>query len=1179
MPMISAENFLKLLEEKDLLPSEMIEKLCKQVANSPKPIPATAIAKRLIEKGYLTRPLAKRLLATQMDRPDEAKQKAVQKPAAVAPSKPQPKPTPIPEPEEELSLMSSEKDKVAGDGQDMDIELVDAADDFTPLPAEPIATLAGEVVTGNGVEADVVAGDVVEADVVADTAGGALADPALDDSAMAESGTLTPAKRRKGLMGKLLPTRDRRRKANVWDSSLLLLGGGGLAILVILGGIFIWVFWGNTGDAMIEAADGHYKDGAYQNAITQYDEFIKKFPKHQRVSSAKVSRGLAMMRHAIEGSSDYAKSLTVTVEVLNQISSENNFGDARDELRALLPTLAEGLAKQAQQKTSLEYVNKTREALALVEKHVSKSNRPVTRLEDINSSLAMTVRRINRDDELAKAVAAMQKAVADGKTPQAYAIRRALLKEYPDLLDDAVLGKAVLAVTEAEKTAVKYVAEKKKSQSEDTKRPVWPAVCIAQRTLDKKVEGVKGEVVFVVAAGAVYGLNATDGSVLWRRDVGNNTNARRPNFPPLPVSQRPGSDALLVDVKSKSLVRVEASSGKIRWRQQIGERFDARPVIDGPRVLVATESGRLVDVDLESGDCNGYIQLPQKLDVSPLVDTKRRRIYQLAEHSNLYVLSSTDGKCERVLYLGHEAGSIAAAPVIIGQYLVVAENRGADTVVLRVLSLEAKDKTPAPIPVQEVELEGHVDTAAVVSGVRMLVTTDKGRLYALRIGAGKAAGPLEKIGQLQTSTTANLVRYPLLLNEQFWVADDHLTKYEIQSSLSTLKMKWNACKDSAFLQPLSASGGSIFSTRRRIGLPGVIVSAIGMDEPDVRWETHLAVGPATEPTVDPTAAKVTFVTLLGSIVEIPTAKLSAAGQAVIDRPLVALKAEEIIRPVDAVARANSGLLALSMGRGSEQIAVFDPQARPIKFRPMVLPEPLAARPIVFGEGLLVPSTVGQVFNLDPRGGGRLLEPFQPKLGGANRPRWHAPVSVGGNFALLYDGRRMLYRLGEKQDPKPHLAAFDQVELDARLASPLAVVGQTAFAVDEKNALRAMALPKLVPAAPVPVEGKCVWGPYAVDKNLLLATDDDKLWCFDAAGKPLWTTALFYGPLAGKPLAVDGDFILASVTGTLWRVDGATGKESAKLETAYPLAAGAVFLGQRLLLSGHDGTLYLVDQPK
>ncbi|MEA1949924.1 MAG: PQQ-binding-like beta-propeller repeat protein, partial [Planctomycetota bacterium] len=905
----------------------------------------------------------------------------------------------------------------------------------------------------------------------------------------------------------------------------------------------------------------------------------KKFPEHPRASSARVHRGLALMRNATEGSSDYAKSLGITVEVLGEIRTEKNFGDARDELRSLLPTLAEGLAKQAHEKISLEYVAKTREALALVEKHVTKSKRPVTRLEDINSSLAMTERRIARDDELAKAVAAMRKAIEGGKTPQAYAIRRALLKEYPDLIDNEDLRETVLAVTQAEKTAVKFVSEGKKAQTKSATVAAVPAVCIVHQTLHKKLTGVKGEILFVVAEGAAYGLDAAEGKVLWRRDVGYNTNAQRPNFPPVPISKRPGSDALLVDVKAKALLRVEAATGKIRWRQEIGERFDARPVIDGTRALIATESGRLINIDLTSGDMTGYTQLPQKLSVAPVVDKKRSRIYQLAEHSNLYVLSSTDGKCQRVLYLGHETGSISAAPVIIDKYLVVAENRGVNSVVLRVLSLDPKDDKPAPLPIQEVELEGHVDTVPMVSAARMLLTTDKGRLYALRISANNAARPLEKIGHLQTSTTANLVRYPLLLNEQFWVADDHLNKYEIQSSLSTLKPKWNACKDSVFLQPLTAGGGCIFSARRRVGLPGVIVSAIGMKQPDVLWETHLAVGPATEPATEPAAAKVTFITKLGSIVEVPATELSSPQLSIIHKPLVALTAKEIQRPVDSVVRAGGGLLALSMGRGCEQIAVFDPKATPVKFRPMVLPEPLAARPMAFGEGLLVPCTVGQVFNLDPRGGGRLLEPFQPKLGGDNRPNWSDPLDAGDKSALIYDGRRMLYRLAAKQDPKPHLAAAAGVELDANLVSPLAVVGRTAFAVDEKNALRPIALPELKPGKPLPIEGKCVWGPVAVGDHLLLASDDDKLLCFDAVGKMLWSKPLLHGQLAGKPLALGGDIIFASIEGVVWRVAASSGKELAKIETRCVLAAGAVLLGDRLLLSGHDGTLYIVDQPK
>ncbi|MEA1950998.1 MAG: hypothetical protein U9N87_06405, partial [Planctomycetota bacterium] len=225
--MISAEKFIDLLEEKDLLPSEMVAKLRRQVAKSSKTVPATAIAKRLIEKGYLTRPLAKRLLATS----DQ-----------VSKSKPKPK----------ESLELSDDDDTVVEDEDLELEVLDPTeadsaepeeeDELEPVEAEPLEAMpvAGEPFAG-----EVVTGDIVTGEVVADaqTPPGVLADPAMDVSAVEDAGRLSSAKRKKGIIGKIMPTRDRRRKANIWDSSLLLLGGGGLTVLVILAGVFIWVFW------------------------------------------------------------------------------------------------------------------------------------------------------------------------------------------------------------------------------------------------------------------------------------------------------------------------------------------------------------------------------------------------------------------------------------------------------------------------------------------------------------------------------------------------------------------------------------------------------------------------------------------------------------------------------------------------------------------------------------------------------------------------------------------------------------------------------------------------------------------------------------------------------------------------------------------------------------------------
>ncbi len=61
--MISAEEFLAVLEQKDLLPAKILESLRGQVAKSAGPIAASAVAKLLIQKGLLTPALAQRLLS------------------------------------------------------------------------------------------------------------------------------------------------------------------------------------------------------------------------------------------------------------------------------------------------------------------------------------------------------------------------------------------------------------------------------------------------------------------------------------------------------------------------------------------------------------------------------------------------------------------------------------------------------------------------------------------------------------------------------------------------------------------------------------------------------------------------------------------------------------------------------------------------------------------------------------------------------------------------------------------------------------------------------------------------------------------------------------------------------------------------------------------------------------
>ena len=94
---------------------------------------------------------------------------------------------------------------------------------------------------------------------------------------------------------------------------------------------------------------------------------------------------------------------------------------------------------------------------------------------------------------------------------------------------------------------------------------------------------------------------------------------------------------------------------------------------------------------------------------------------------------------------------------------------------------------------------------------------------------------------------------------------------------------------------------------------------------------------------------------------------------------------------------------------------------------------------------------------------------------------------------------------------------------------------------------------------------------------MLATDTGQCYCFDESGQPVWQAASPYGPLAGAPWYQD-HYLLAAASGVVWKADATSGKELAKVDLGQPLATGPVLWGDRLLIGGHDGSLYEISAP-
>ncbi|MBN2473032.1 MAG: PQQ-binding-like beta-propeller repeat protein [Pirellulales bacterium] len=953
----------------------------------------------------------------------------------------------------------------------------------------------------------------------------------------------------------------------------MLLGGGTLLVLLILAPVLIWAVTRQSGDDALQQADAEYRAGSYTQAIHKYNLYLKKFPKHNGVTSARVNRGLAQLRQATpRGTRDWPAALLIAKKVISEIAPEPQFNTAHGDLAVILLAIAEGLSAQAKENPEPGVVEQTEETLALMEKYVPRSLQRGDRIAEIRALLGLAEREIDCERELQERTAAMREAVGQGDLRHAYEIRKALLKRYPRLVDNEQLEQAVLEVSQAQQAAVNLISQK---QLPETTDELLPTVTLGQSNPTAEVPGAEGQVAFAAAAGAVYGIEATTGKVLWRRFVGFDGNGRCPSFPPTPISPETGADALLVNSTSRELQRVDATTGDLRWRISIGEDFEAHPVIAGNRILVATRSGRIVTIDAASGGSSAYIQVPQSLQVAPAVDLTRSLLFQLADHSNLFVLGLDDGQCKSVVHLGHELGSITSPPVVVSRFLLVTVNDRSKDSQLLVFTIDETADGPALQPVQQLRLNGHVDTPPKLAGRQVLIVTDLGAVYVLEVGGPEAKQPLREAVEPTPASGQRLIRYPLIQGNRAWVADVELTRYDIQANVSRLSPQGISDENSVFLQPPVAAGEAIVHVRRKVGMPGVIVSAVEKHEPNVYWETYLAVPLVAGPEVDPGDGAITAVTSRGAQFRMDAAKLRE--RTVASVPMVAVEAAQLHGPIVSLARLGNGLLVLCGGNGSQEIAVCDPRQQPMRFQWRPLPDPLACSPVAFADGLLAPSKTG-VFFLDPLTGNK-TEPFPPQLEPGGQLAWQTPTLFGENQAILADGQNRLYRLGVNDKPRPHLAAIDQMTMPQPIVSPVAVLGEVAYAVDAGKTLQVLKLPKLTRLEDRQrlLGGPCVWGPRRVGESVMLSTDDQLL-CLDAMGHLVWQVELPYGPLAGAPLAAGDHYVMAAAGGVIWRVEAVTGRELSQVDSGRPLATGPVLLGSRLLLGGHDGSLYLVEPP-
>ena len=1217
--MPSADLLLRLLEEKDLVSAEVLQAARREIQRSSLPPDAVRLSLWLVQCQHITAAQAERLLAAAAEKTEVYGPKLPPL-GALQPKSPVSQGSPATA-ADELELAPLEEEGKSKPAKTKPVRPIASPPDSaatsprTGSPGEiqgkksPAAAKA--VNQGKKSPAAKIGGEL---ETLESTMKGPL-DALIESEALAATGfddpmggpQLNPAAPRKFRLRRFLKNLFRRNKSKVVRVKAadprqvkLVLISWGIAVAILIGALAaFWAFSPPTTTEFLQKAEEAVRADDYSQAIGVYDRFLKHYPRVPEADEVRLLRSLAELRLAEKqatASGDWTPAFEVAVAQVKALSEGHTDSNVMPKVGIALAKIGEGLAQQVQGRADMASVDRLQSVVNMLETDIPEGSRPAKMLEEITGILQRGKQEVYGRRELDQTVDAIRAAADANDVQAAYVAYRELVRSYPELTDDVRLADAMKQVSAVQQKAVKPARQSLAAIHEERPSDVLAAMPLAVQPVKGelgKLAQVGGKLAFVVDQGTAYGLDAVTGKTLWRRFVAlaaitaeRDEYGKLPAVTALPVIGPATSNVVLCDRVHQELLGVQGATGKLLWRLVVGNSIVAEPVRADTWLLLLTKDQRLVLIDRATGDSPRYFQLPQAVRLPPVVDPAHGLIFLAAEHSNLIVLDS--GQCRQVLHVGHQPGTVAAPPAIVGDFLLLPVNDTPSEATLRVFSI-SKDKEGEPLKfVQTIRVAGSIDTTPVVVDRGAAVVTAQGSLFALERNEPGNKLPFQVVASKPVTLTEKSTHYAIsamncvMGTSTFWVADRRLTRYAVHVDERRIVTQAIINLGMKFVQSPVIHEGTMFQVLRRPGMPGVTVLAFDLVKNDVVWQTWLAAPLVAEPTLASVSGKLTAVTASGGVFR---SLLDGKPLGKPWEPVLAIDSSRLTKPLCSLLPLPGERFAMTSGAGTTQIVIYDPKEQDQQFRWLLSPREMAVGPEAFAGGLLTACVNGQVFLLDAEARGDMAKPLEPAVKGAGTWGWRTPVAADDTLALLCDGdkRLMAIHIGKDQDDEKALTEAAAVTTKNGLVSPVAVLGKVVFVVardaaNSTDSLLGFELPNLIPGKSQALGGHCTWGPQRVGKLLLVATEKGRLLAIGQQQQVVWQTALGYGPLAGMPYLSGDEMFLSARSGTVWRISAADGKELGKVDAGCPLGTGPLVVGSRVIVGGHEGSLLEVKKP-
>ncbi|MBX6313440.1 MAG: PQQ-binding-like beta-propeller repeat protein, partial [Isosphaeraceae bacterium] len=969
----------------------------------------------------------------------------------------------------------------------------------------------------------------------------------------------------KKLLRRVLPADQAPGQEEIARSPLVLALVLALAVLVLTG-IGLWnVIAKTTAERQYRQAFDALNEGDYRSAIVRFDQFLKTNPRDPRAAKARVFRALANVRQYATGAGPvWSSALDAARKMVKEVGKEPAYRDASTELAELVLKAAEGLADRAKATGDEKDLQEVESAVVLHSRIAGEAAEKLRENSRLPRALNEARAAVRKAQVRAQALAAMDAAIKEESAAKVFEARDALVKAYPDLANDRATIERMTRANEFVRRAVTFDATRRPAETEEHPEPLGPPTSLVLRSRPGDGPTKNGPLVYALADGIAYALDGTNGAPVWQRPVGLSA-----PFPPQAVPGGGESIVLVVDARHDELLRLDGRTGRLRWRQSLGEPVSGPPLVLGLQVIQPIPSGQLLLIDLNGGEVKGSIRLGRPIAASPVADEAGLFFYVLADESSLFVLRRDPPECVAVEYLGHASGSIACPPARVGRYLIVPENSGIDSGRWTVFILDeegAKLRQAQTLPIP-----GWTWSTPASSGSVLWSADDRGSVAAYALGPYEAKEPLKLIAKLAAESKASGPAFARAKTErEAWIASSRSARYDLNLERGELATAWTLGVAGRALAPIQPADRLAVLTQQVTDGPGVALWGVNPADGSVVWRTTLG-APWPIP-LTPTADGEGLMTLAndGQARILSRSDLAAGG--FVEGALPKPGNPPVIPPHPDRRLEAAGLEIVVPELGSNYLLV---RAGEGEFRKVELPAPLAASPIFWSEGLFVPGGDGRAYLIDPKTGRSLAEPFVPPFEVSRPAKWLAPALLKENAVVLADTTGRLRRVELQQEPVPRLVSpIDPADLGSPLAAPPASTGEAVLAVTEDGKVRILAARDLSPSGAIPLEAPLRLGPYADAGHAFVADAAGHVLAFGPDGQKLWAIELRDGPPVGAP-AVGGDTVwFLGHDGSLERRSLADGSALDRIALDLIPTGGPLPVGPDLVVPVGRGTVRL-----